>query len=65
MGRLLSAWREKFHKGHPWMKIIEPKFGKFLKKLETKDMSLEVIRLLNLSQYLLSYRRIFCNSQII
>lgn len=42
MSRLLSAWRDKFRKGHPWMRIIEPKFGKFLEKLETKDMSLEL-----------------------
>lgn len=42
MSRLLSAYRDKFRKGHPWMRIVEPKFGKFLQKLETKDMSLEV-----------------------
>ena len=42
LSRLLSAWRDKFRKGHPWMRIIEPKFGKFLEKLERKDMSLEV-----------------------
>ena len=42
MSRLLSAYRDKFRKGHPWMRIIEPKFGKFLEKLERKDMSLEV-----------------------
>ena len=59
MSRLLSAWRDKFRKGHPWMRIIEPKFGKFLEKLETKDMSLEVIRLLNLSQYLLLVQKNF------
>jgi len=42
MSRLLSAWRDKFRKGHPWMRIVEPKFGKFLEKLERKDMTLEV-----------------------
>jgi len=42
LSRLLSAWRDKFRKGHPWMRIIEPKFGKFLEKLERKDMSLEM-----------------------
>jgi len=42
MSRLLSAYRDKFRKGHPWMRIIEPKFGKFLEKLERKDMSLEL-----------------------
>lgn len=42
LSRLLSAWRDKFRKGHPWMKIIEPKFGKFLQQLERKDMELEL-----------------------
>ena len=41
LSRLLSAWRDKFRKGHPWMKIIEPKFGEVLEKLERKNMTNE------------------------
>ena len=40
--RLLSAYRDKFRKGHPWMKIVEPKFGFVLKKFEKKNMEVEV-----------------------
>ena len=40
--RLLSAYRDKFRKGHPWMKIVEPKFGFVLKKFEKKNMDVEV-----------------------
>lgn len=40
--RLLSAYRDKFRKGHPWMKIVEPKFGFVLKKFEKKNMEVEM-----------------------
>ena len=41
LARLLSAWHDKFRKGHPWMKYIEKMYGNILKKLEKRDMTLE------------------------
>lgn len=31
MARLLSAWHDKFRKGHPWMKYIEKRYGPILR----------------------------------
>lgn len=39
--RLYSAWKDKFRNGHPWAAVIKKKFGKFIEKLEKKDMSNE------------------------
>ena len=41
LARLLSAWHDKFRKGHPWLKFIESKYGDILKILERRDMTLE------------------------
>jgi len=41
MARLLSAWHDKFRKGHPWMKYIEKRYGPILRMLERRDMALE------------------------
>ena len=41
LARLLSAWHDKFRKGHPWMKFIEQKYGEILRVLERRDMTLE------------------------
>ena len=39
LARLLSAWHDKFRKGHPWMKFIEKRYGDILSKLERRDMT--------------------------
>ena len=41
LARLYSAWRDKFRKGHPWMKPIGKMYGAYLTSFETKDMTLE------------------------
>ena len=41
LARLHSAWKDKFRKNHPWMRVIEKLFGAFLKQLEVHDMALE------------------------
>ena len=39
--RLYSAWKDKFRNGHPWAAVIRKKFGKFIEKLEKRDMANE------------------------
>lgn len=41
LARLYSAWKDKFRKNHPWMKVIEKLFGTFLKDLESHNMAVE------------------------
>lgn len=42
LARLYSAWKDKFRKGHLWLKNIEKYFGEYLKDFETQDMTDEV-----------------------
>ncbi|CBY18568.1 unnamed protein product [Oikopleura dioica] len=39
MARLYSAWKDKFRKGQPWLKVIEHQFKYYLLRLEQNDMS--------------------------
>lgn len=39
LGRLYSAWRDKFRNGHSYMPIIRDRFGKYLDLFERKNMT--------------------------
>ena len=40
--RLYSAWKDKFRKGHLWLKNIEKSWGEYLRDFETQNMEKEV-----------------------
>ena len=40
--RLYSAWKDKFRKGHLWLKHIEKSWGEYLRDFETQNMEKEV-----------------------
>lgn len=42
LARLYSAWKDKFRKGHLWLKNIEKAIGEYLKDFETQDMTNEI-----------------------
>ena len=39
LGRLYSAWKDKFRNNHVWFKYIKKAYGEFLYKLERKNMT--------------------------
>ena len=42
LARLYSAWKDKFRKGHLWLKNIEKAIGEYLRDFETQDMTNEI-----------------------